>query len=64
MQIRKNIKILGIIKSWRIPGSGIQTSRKGRKEIWLQATYSPILDLNNRPYKIIKFATVITEQKY
>jgi methyl-accepting chemotaxis protein len=36
---------------------------KGRKEIWLQATYSPILDLNNRPYKIIKFATVITEQK-
>lgn len=36
---------------------------KGGKEIWLQAVYSPILDLNGKPYKVVKFATDITEQK-
>lgn len=36
---------------------------KGGKEIWLQATYNPILDFNGKPYKVIKFATDITEQK-
>jgi methyl-accepting chemotaxis protein len=36
---------------------------KGGREVWLQATYSPILDLNKKPYKVIKFATVVTEQK-
>ncbi|EOQ96511.1 PAS domain S-box protein [Leptospira wolbachii serovar Codice str. CDC] len=36
---------------------------KGGKIIWLQATYNPILDLNGKPYKVIKFATDITEQK-
>jgi PAS domain S-box-containing protein len=35
---------------------------KGGKEIWLQAFYSPILDLNGNPYKVIKLATEITEQ--
>lgn len=36
---------------------------KGGKIVWLQATYNPILDLNGKPYKVIKFATDITEQK-
>ncbi|BDA79013.1 hypothetical protein LPTSP3_g19430 [Leptospira kobayashii] len=36
---------------------------KGGREVWLQATYNPILDLNGKPYKVIKFATDITEQK-
>lgn len=36
---------------------------KGGKEVWLQATYNPILDLNGKPYKVIKFASDITEQK-
>lgn len=38
--------------------------RKGNngKVIWLQATYNPILDLNGKPYKVVKFATDITEQ--
>ncbi|WP_420870448.1 methyl-accepting chemotaxis protein [Leptospira levettii] len=36
---------------------------KGGKEVWLQATYNPILDLNGKPYKVIKFATDITDQK-
>jgi methyl-accepting chemotaxis protein len=32
------------------------------KAIWLQATYNPILDVNGRPYKVVKFAVDITEQ--
>jgi methyl-accepting chemotaxis protein len=36
---------------------------KGGKEIWIQASYNPILDLNGRPFKVVKFATDITEQK-
>ena len=35
---------------------------KGGKEIWLQASYNPIVDLNGKPYKVIKYATDITEQ--
>ena len=33
---------------------------KGGREIWLQATYNPVLDENGRPYKVIKFAVDIT----
>ncbi|MFO0973307.1 MAG: methyl-accepting chemotaxis protein [Phycisphaerae bacterium] len=36
---------------------------KGGKEIWIQASYNPILDLNGKPYKVVKYATNITEQK-
>ncbi|NRR30263.1 PAS domain S-box protein [Oxalobacteraceae bacterium] len=32
------------------------------KVIWIQATYNPILDLNGKPYKVVKFAIDITEQ--
>lgn len=32
-------------------------------EIWLQATYNPILDEGGRPIKIVKFATDITEAR-
>ena len=35
---------------------------KGGKTVWLQASYNPILDLNGRPLKIVKFASDITEQ--
>jgi methyl-accepting chemotaxis protein len=36
---------------------------KGGKEIWIQASYNPILDAQGRPVKVIKFATDITERK-
>jgi methyl-accepting chemotaxis protein len=35
---------------------------KGRKEVWIQASYNPIFDLNNKVMKITKFATDITER--
>jgi methyl-accepting chemotaxis protein len=36
---------------------------KGGREVWIQASYNPILDLNGRPYKVVKYATDITAQK-
>ncbi len=36
---------------------------KGGKEVWIQASYNPILDAKGRPIKIVKFATDITQQK-
>ncbi len=35
---------------------------KGGREIYVQATYSPILDLGGKPYKIVEYATDVTEQ--
>jgi methyl-accepting chemotaxis protein len=32
------------------------------KVVWIQATYNPILDLNGKPYKVVKFAIDITDQ--
>jgi len=31
-------------------------------EVWLQATYNPILDIDGKPFKVVKFATDITER--
>ncbi|NOT66725.1 MAG: PAS domain S-box protein [Methylophilaceae bacterium] len=35
---------------------------KGGREVWLQASYNPIFDLNGKPYKVVKYATDISEQ--
>jgi methyl-accepting chemotaxis protein len=37
--------------------------RKGGKEVWIQATYNPVLDGSGKPCKIVKFATDITARK-
>lgn len=36
---------------------------KGGKEVWIQASYNPILDPQGKPVKVVKFATDITERK-
>jgi methyl-accepting chemotaxis protein len=34
----------------------------GGREVWIQASYNPILDLNGKPYKVVKYASDITAQ--
>lgn len=34
---------------------------KNNKEIWIQSSYNPIFGLNGNPYKVVKYATDITE---
>ena len=36
---------------------------KGGKEVWIQASYNPIFDLNGKPYKVVKYATDVTARK-
>ena len=38
-------------------------ARSGR-ELWLQAVYSPVLDANGRPQRIVKFAVDATEDRH
>jgi methyl-accepting chemotaxis protein len=35
---------------------------KGGREVWIQASYNPIPDLNGRPFKVVEYATDVTEQ--
>jgi len=35
--------------------------RRDGRPIWIQATYNPILDSDGRPYKVVKFATDVTD---
>jgi methyl-accepting chemotaxis protein len=35
---------------------------KGGKQVWIQASYNPILDLNGKPFKVVKYATDTTAQ--
>jgi methyl-accepting chemotaxis protein len=36
---------------------------KGGKEVWLEASYNPILNPDGKPYKVVKYATNITGRK-
>ena len=53
---------------WAQLGSGEPSSGrykrfgKSGEEIWIQASYNPILDGEGKPYKVVKFATDITDQ--
>jgi len=36
---------------------------KGGRDVWIQATYNPILDEEGRPFRVVKFAADITARK-
>jgi methyl-accepting chemotaxis protein len=35
---------------------------KGNREVWIQATYNPILDLHGKLFKVVKYATDVTSR--
>jgi methyl-accepting chemotaxis protein len=35
---------------------------KDGREVWMDASYNPILDANGKPYKVVKFASDVTAQ--
>ena len=43
--------------------AAFQRVGKGGAEVWIRGSYNPILDLNGKPYKVVKFATDITASK-
>jgi methyl-accepting chemotaxis protein len=54
---------------WRRLGTGAfdvgtyHRRAKDGRDVWLQATYNPILDTDGRPIKIVKFAMDVTEAR-
>lgn len=54
---------------WRDLAAGCHQAGEYRRvckdgsEIWLQATYSPIFDMNGRPFKVVKYAIDVTADK-
>ncbi len=34
----------------------------GGRVVWIQASYNPVIDASGKPYKVLKYATEITEQ--
>jgi methyl-accepting chemotaxis protein len=52
---------------WQTLNSGAYLSgkfrriAKGGREVWIEAAYSPILDGTGKPYRVIKYATDITQ---
>jgi len=36
---------------------------KGAKEVWIQASYNPIRDADGKVYKVVKFATDVTQEE-
>ena len=52
---------------WNRLGQGVfdtgvyKRIRRDGRPIWIQATYNPILDSDGRPYKMVKFATDVTD---
>ena len=34
----------------------------GGRDVWIQASYNPILDLNGKPFKVVKYASDVTAQ--
>ena len=45
-----------------VSGEFKRLSKEG-KEVWIQASYNPIFDMNGIPFKVVKYATIITEEK-
>lgn len=46
------------------PQSGVYTRYgKGGKEIWIQATYNPVLDKEGKVFKVVKFAVDVTDMR-
>ena len=54
---------------WRLLGQGnaheaeLKRLGKGGREVWLQASYNPILDAAGAPVRIVKFAVDVTDTK-
>ncbi len=51
------------LNSGRFDSGEYKRLGKGGREVWIQASYNPILDLNGKPFKVVKYATDVTKEK-
>ncbi len=51
------------LRAGRFQSAEFRRIAKGGREVWLRATYNPILAADGRPQGVVKFATVVTDEK-
>jgi methyl-accepting chemotaxis protein len=51
------------LNSGRFVAGQFPRQTKDGREVWLQASYNPVFDLNGKVFKVVKYATDITEEK-
>ena len=50
------------LRNGTFQGGEFKRIGKGGREVWLQATYNPVLGRGSKPVRIVKFAADITER--
>lgn len=48
------------LRSGQVMAGKFARIAKDGHEVWIQASYNPLLDLDGKPYKVVKFATDVT----
>ncbi|UDF03925.1 PAS domain S-box protein [Asticcacaulis sp. AND118] len=51
------------LKAGRYQEGEFRRLGKGGREVWIRATYNPIMDAEGRPLKVVKFAMDVTAEK-
>ncbi|HLD95720.1 MAG TPA: methyl-accepting chemotaxis protein [Alphaproteobacteria bacterium] len=51
------------LRDGRFQSAAYKRIGKNNKIVWIRATYNPMFDKNGKPYKVIKLASDITDQK-
>lgn len=59
----KNKQLWEKLSSGQFESGIYEICGKHNKKVWMQASYNPILDENGIPYKVVKFAIDISQQK-
>ncbi len=52
-----------VLRSGQFQAAQYRRLGKGGKEIWIEASYNPIRDMNGKVFKVTKFATDLTPRK-
>ena len=53
-----------MLRNGQFQSAEFQRVGKNSKDIWIQASYNPIFDPNGKAFKVVKYATDITDQVY
>lgn len=51
------------LRSGKFQAGAYKRIGSGGREVWIQASYNPIFDLNGKPFKVVKYASDITATK-
>ncbi|MGN8005528.1 PAS domain S-box protein [Acidovorax sp. 22279] len=51
------------LRAGQLDGGEYQRLGKDGRRIWIQATYNPIFDAQGQPFKVVKFATDLTQRR-